>query len=335
MDRSILRQSDQAVLCRSGAQLQAPVGPTKRSPRFRRKQIWARVCSAGVCATVLATPGVWAEGADKPAAVPSRANEFKLACSRSFEQSQRLRNSSQYLAAVEEVVKCADPKCGPALFDECTKIYDQLQTAIPTVVFAARDDSGTELTGVVVSIDGVPSRDQLDGKPVRVDPGSHQFAFSSDGHESSEQSVLIRTGEQFRPINAVLPRVGSAGKSAELPPSQGPSSNGASARKIPLASYVLGGASVVGLGAFIGFRLAASSRFDSLEHECKPSCAQSEVDSVRQKYVISDVALGVGLAAAAAAVTVYFASPHESRPAAALRLSPSERGLSASFARQF
>ncbi|MEO7034285.1 MAG: hypothetical protein ABI548_10350, partial [Polyangiaceae bacterium] len=250
-------------------------------------------------------------------------------------QSQRLRNGSQYVAASDEAAKCANPKCGEALFDECTKIYDQLQNATPSVVFAARNDAGRELTSVAVTIDGRPSPDQLDGNPVRVDPGRHQFAFSSNGYQRAEQAVLIRAGEQFRPINAVLPRIRNEQAAAAPASAQASTSALESPRRLPLASYVLGAVSVVGVGAFVGFRVAGASRFDELARTCKPTCTSSEVDSAQQKYLVSDIALGVGVAAAVAAITVYLVSPREHQPVATLQVSPLKHGLGAGIAAQF
>lgn len=311
-----------------------PVGLRQGSRGHREKAIWSRVCSATALATaaLLAAAGASASGVAQPAATHEAATEFKLACSRSFEQSQRLRNGSQYIAASEEAAKCANPKCGEALVDECSKIYDQLQTATPSVVFAARDEAGAELTQVAVSIDGHPSRNTLDGTPVKVDPGNHQFAFASDGYQPAEQATLIRAGEQFRPISALLRRI--ADKSS-APPLAPPASDPQSSPGIPTASYVLGAVSVVGLGTAIGFRVAGSNRFDALARECKPTCTPSAVDSARQKYTVSDVALGVAAAAAVAAITIYLVSPREHRPRAALQVSPSEHGLGAGISAWF
>jgi len=291
---------------------------------------WWRAGSTLVvgCALFLSPAGANARGTDQASGTRATANEFKIACSRSFEESQRLRNNSQYIAASEEVLKCADPKCGEALFDECTKIYGELQTATPSVVFAARDGAGNELTGVSVSIDGQPTADPLDGKPVRVDPGSHQFSFSSAGYDVIEQTLLIRAGEQYRPINATMQQTAVAG----APPSvatPAPASSGRSRRGAPLASYVLGGIGVVGLGTFVAFRVLGASQFEDLERNCKPNCTASEVDNVRQKYLISDIALGVGAAAAVAAVTVYLVSSAERSPRVSLQLSPSPHALGA------
>ncbi|MGC4089093.1 MAG: hypothetical protein QM756_14660 [Polyangiaceae bacterium] len=101
-------------------------------------------------------------------------------CATAFEQAQRFRNETKYIAANQEVLKCANPKCGDALFQECTKMYSELQAAMPTVVFGAREGSkNDELFDVAVSVDGQPVVDQLDGKAIPIDPGNHMFKFTS------------------------------------------------------------------------------------------------------------------------------------------------------------
>jgi hypothetical protein len=273
---------------------------------------------------------------------PSRAEQpdarqLKIACAKSFEQTQRLRNDSHYVAATEEALKCARQSCGEALFDECTKIYGELQTATPSVVLSARTPNGDELTQVSVSLDGKPVLDQLDGKPLRLDPGNHSFSFSNAEHGSIEHEYLIRAGEQFRAITVDFasqkPSHGAAAPDTDGEPN--PGAPGAPAHRPPLASYVLGGVSVLSLAAFVGFRVAGSNEFDARARDCKPTCTSSQVESVRQKYVISDLALGVSAAAAAAAVTIYLVSPAEQAPRAALQLTPVNQGLVAHFAGHF
>ena len=86
---------------------------------------------------------------------------------------------------------------------------------------------------------------------------------------------------------------------------------------------------MVGLGTFVAFRLVGANQFQSLEQSCKPDCTAPAVDSVRTKYLISDIALGVGAAAAVAAVTVDLVSSTAQSPRVALQLSPSARALGA------
>jgi hypothetical protein len=297
---------------------------------------WSCIGWAAALAFVplLVTARADADGPGEPEGAHPEPSQFKLACARSFEQSQRLRNESHYVAASDEVLKCANLSCGEALFNECTKIFGELQTATPSVVFAARDSAGNELTNVAVAIDGKPNNSVLDGKPVRVDPGNHEFSFSSNGFMATEQVFLIRAGEQFRPLSVVLLRARPRPGPEPQATSQSASENGAPG-SAPLASYVLGGVGVLGLGAFVGFRVAGSNSFDALSRDCKPTCSTSSVDSVRQKYLISDLALGVGAAAAVAALTIYFISPREKTSQAALLVSPTADGLVARVAGRF
>src|SRR5207248_1112920 len=61
----------------------------------------------------------------EPAAAEPPAD--KAACAHSFEQAQRDRNDAHYLTATKELLMCANPRCGDAIFQECTKMYSELQ----------------------------------------------------------------------------------------------------------------------------------------------------------------------------------------------------------------
>lgn len=276
--------------------------------------------------------------ATEPAAADLQQD--KLACSRSFEQAQRLRNATQYVAANQEVLNCANPKCGEALFKECTKLYTELQTAIPSVVFEAHDAGGKDVVDVTVTVDGNTLTDQLDGKPIPVDPGSHTFTFSPASGPAMQKTVLIRAGEKYRQVLVVLD-IGSAAP-ANAPPVQAlrpapldrPAAS-ASSRHVPVASYVLGGVGVLALGSFATFRLIGANEYHNLEQGCSPICLQSDIDTVKQKYLISNISLGVGAAAFVGAIVVYAAQPHGSGAETALLVSPTLGGLSARAVTKF
>ncbi len=256
----------------------------------------------------------------------------KVVCSQAFEQAQRQRNESHYVAANQEVLKCANPACGEALFQECTKLYTELQGAIPSVVFAARDKNGNELSDVRVTIDGQPFTEQLDGKPVQLDPGSHTFGFTAQDYPPIERVAVIRAGERFRPVSVVFERPEVATPKAPEPvtaPAAAPLPAEPGARKVPIATYVLGGVGVVAVGGFVGFRLVGSSDYDQLERDCAPNCPDSDVNRVKRSYLISNVALGVGAAAFVGAVAVYLAAPRESAPTTALQVAPTDGGMAA------
>lgn len=301
-----------------------------------RRQRRATPSASGAVAALLS--GVFVLSSGTAAAQQAETDaEGKIACAGAFEQAQRLRNDSRYVAANREVLKCATPSCGEALFQECTRLYDELQGAIPSVVFAAKDEEGNELADVSITVDGEPSVGHLDGKPVHVDPGSHTFGFSAEGYVAIERFAVIRTGEHFRPVMVVLeakqapkppeaaaaPRASQAAARAPLSSSSRP----ARGRSVPVASWVLGGVGVLATAGFVGFRATGASQYDELQDSCKPHCSAESVDSVEQKYLLSSIALGVGAAAFAGAVTVYFIAPRESAPRTALELAPLDGGL--------
>jgi hypothetical protein len=299
--------------------------PTRHPRRCCKRRLWQVLAGALLAPLVASTSPALADGPQAPTATVDKAE-----CALTFERAQRLRNASSYLSASAEALKCANPGCGTLLSEECGKIYSELQTAIPTVVFAARDEAGRELANVSVRIDQDPNPIPLDGKPVAIDPGNHEFAFSAAGFEPATQGALIRAAERYRAVNVTLqPLVAS--KPAQPRSVEHTSSNAG----VPLASYVLGGVAIVGVAGFAAFRLSGSSDFDTLSRECKPTCEADQVDDVRSKYLFSHVSLAVGGAAALAAVTIYLTAPKASATTTALQIKPSRAGIAAHLTTRF
>jgi hypothetical protein len=94
---------------------------------------------------------------------------------------------------------------------------------------------------------------------------------------------------------------------------------------IPTAGYWLGG---LGLAGVTTFAVLATSGYASERHlrrTCQSACDAGQVDAVRTRYLVADVALGVGVASLAAAVALWVWTPSE--PWASSRLSLSPRGV--------
>jgi len=66
-----------------------------------------------------------------------------------------------------------------------------------------------------------------------------------------------------------------------------------------------GAAGALALSALV-VGLNAQSKFDELSDTCRPSCADSEVDSVKTRAVVTDVLWGTAAAAAITAAVLYF-----------------------------
>jgi hypothetical protein len=230
-------------------------------------------------------------------------------CATSAEEAQQLRDDGKYRAAREKLTTCARNVCPATIRNDCLKWLSDLDRDAPTVVFGARDKDGNDVFDVKVSMDGVPIQEHLDGKPVLVDSGEHLVKFEGAG-VTKEQRILIRAGERTRPITVTL------GTTPSAPPQTEPQASTSSKRSSLAVPLVIGGAGVVALGTFAVLAISGTNDVDHMRHTCRPTCAQSDVDSARHKILIGDVFLGVGVVAVGVATYMLLTRSSEDHPPA-------------------
>ena len=183
---------------------------------------------------------------------------------------------------------------------------------------------------------------------IPVDPGQHTLRFEHESAEPIEKKLLIREGEKARVIKVqfaapeapAAPAPAAASGDAGIDTSKGGSSS-------KTLAYILGGVGVVGLGSFAYFGLTGSSqRSDLLGHCTNNVCdlPQSDIDSkrssVKTKYLIADISLGVGVVSLGLATYFFLEPEHKSetpKDAARLRfdVKPTTGGSYASVSGQF
>jgi hypothetical protein len=127
-------------------------------------------------------------GADPTTADCLNANERALA----FRQSHRLRE------ARAEFLLCAAGTCPTDVKNECARRVADMNAAIPTIIFEAKDAAGNDLTAVKVTMDGQPLVDTLQGLPISLDPGLHQFVFETAKNPPYARSLVISEGLKDR-----------------------------------------------------------------------------------------------------------------------------------------
>jgi hypothetical protein len=245
-------------------------------------------------ATLLAAPGAKAAG-------PSAA------CFDAYVQGQRLRKEGKLQEALEQVRICAAESCPALIKADCTRWSDELERALPTVVFVAKDEHGSDLADVQVYVDDRKVADRLDGRPMPVNPGEHTVRFES-GQRKVEQKVVIAEGQTNRSVKGDF-------APATPPPPPAPEKKG---RHIPVISFVLGGVGVVGLVSFVGFGAA-----DLSAQSCKPTCSQAQADAVHRDAAIADVSWIMGVVALGGAAAFWLLQPSQSSaspPSASLRI---------------
>jgi len=238
-----------------------------------------------------------------PAAPPTGA-----ACEASYEQAQTDRLAGHYVSAQAAALACSQIQCNQAIVRECLRLYESLQQDTPTLVFSARKAEGGELIDVKVEMDGKQILDGITGRPFPVDPGPHKFAFIEPTRGRQETTESARVGDHARVVEVTFPDPNAKEAAAATP--GGPISDHPTAtpRKhgIPIMTYVLGGVGIVAAGTATYFRFSGASDYNHYNHTCSPYCNPADIDPVRTKFLVSDIAIGVSAAAFAGAAVVYF-----------------------------
>jgi hypothetical protein len=255
-----------------------------------------------LCATVLA---------------PSLARaESKEACVSAYENSQLHRLHGRYVAARDALLVCVQTTCPNVLRADCLNWLPEVEASLPSLVFAVTDLRGNDLPDARVYVNGKLLEGWSSGRAQAFDPGVYTLRFEASGRRAEEQTLTVREAEKNRLVRA---RLGDGDEAESAAPAQGVTSDELATERaprvhIPLTSYFLGGTSIVSLGAALYFGVSGKKEYDRLDKACAPTCRESQTQEGRRNYILADVTLGIGIAAGAAAVWVYFAQ--RDKPAA-------------------
>jgi hypothetical protein len=233
------------------------------------------------------------------------AAEDPRTCAQAYEKAQEDRTAGRLNAAIEQLKSCIDSRCATFMREDCMRWMDQMESALPTVVFSVRED-GQDLTNVDILCDGNLLTGTLDGKALPVDPGLHEFTFNVPGLAHMERQLLIREGERNRIVNVEFSRP----HESIPPPSPLGSSNVNTVLPNPRARtnvlpYALTGVGVLGVAGFAMFGLLGNNHEGDLKSSCAPNCQSGQVDSVKTKYLLADACLGVGLVSLGVATYIF------------------------------
>jgi hypothetical protein len=134
----------------------------------------------------------------------ARGAEDERICSAAYEEAQERERSAHLLQAKELLQKCAKARCSRLLQQACTTTYTRIESDIPSVVPIVTDEAGTPRVDVQVKMDGEPLTAQIDGRALSVDPGLHEFTFSTSEGIVATRKVLVAQGQRNRPIEVSL-----------------------------------------------------------------------------------------------------------------------------------
>jgi hypothetical protein len=259
-------------------------------------------------------------------AFPARATDpTKQACVEANDAAQDLRQSGKLLEAREKLAVCAAASCPGVVRDDCTQRLAEVDSAMPHIVFAAKDAAGNDIVDVKVAIDGAPLADRLDGSSIKVDPGPREFVFTWEGHRSVTKKFVLAEHDQARREVVVF---GNAETSHPESANAGvaPAATGPGIDRKTIA-FAVGGAGVAGLIVGSIFGAVASSKWSAAKSDCGAGCgpaapAQGEKNTASSDATISTVAFVVGGALAAGGVVLYLTAPSGSTIGTGLRIAP-------------
>lgn len=191
-------------------------------------------------------------------------------CLAASDDSLKFNAAHKLRAEREQLLICASESCPREIREECVRRVDQVNQALPTVVFEVKDRSGADVTNVRVSMDNEVLTERLDGMAIAIDPGEHRFVFQIVGETPIERQLVIPMAQKNRHELVALAPANVSGAAQSRPGTAEPPaierSGGLSQQRI--FGIVSAGVGVVGIGVGTAFGLTAKSKKSDAEQLC-------------------------------------------------------------------
>lgn len=233
--------------------------------------------------------------------MPARADEVDT-CIAAVDRAQAARRQSALRDARASFLECARDACPARIRADCIHSVEDIDARLPRVSVRATSAAGADLDATL-TIDGARETE----RSLPLDPGPHVLRAEAPGFLPLEQRISLVEGER-RVVTMTLAPIARAPADVPIvslvpPPSAPPERRGGP------AALTLGvaGLGVLALGSFATFALIGRSQASDLENGCgkTSTCDPADVDAARNKYLVADVSLTVGIAALAAAAILW------------------------------
>jgi hypothetical protein len=234
---------------------------------------------------------------------PAAADGAAERCVAQSDEGQFLRDHGKLERARSVLVACAREACPSVVRKACAEWLDDVTSRLPSVFVVVADARGASVAADV-QLDGAPSALAI-GAASPLDPGFHVFQARAPGKPVAEVKIQLREREKNVPVRLVI---------EDPPPAAAPGE-----RRVPAMTWILGGVALASAGVSFGFWRDAVGTGDGLERTCAPGCTDGEVAPVERSLLVSQVAGGVAVGAAALALGWLLFAPRSPSPAATRR----------------
>ncbi len=200
-------------------------------------------------------------------------------CLAATEASLKSGNEHHLRTERNQLLICAAATCPDDIRKECLRRVEDVNAAIPTIIFEAKDAAGNDLSAVRVTMDGEDLAERLEGTALSIDPGQHTFVFETPGQRAVAKRFVIRESEKDRreafafgvAMAAPLFSQPMDAGAVRLTPAAAERNDGLGTQTI--VGIVFTGLGAVGLGVGSAFGLAALSKKNEAQEVCPGQCA--------------------------------------------------------------
>jgi hypothetical protein len=200
-------------------------------------------------------------------------------CIAASESAIALRKEHKLRAMRTQLLVCAATTCPAEVRTECARKIPEVNAALPSIVFEAKDPGGNDLSAVKVTMDGQVMAAKLDGSSLSLDPGEHAFTFETSGQPAVQKNFVIREAEkerhekvQFGTPIAPAATAATEGKAAGGTTTIVVADSGNGGQKT--AGFIVGGVGIAGLiagGALLGLAFSQASA-SKTKNDSTPGC---------------------------------------------------------------
>jgi hypothetical protein len=138
-------------------------------------------------------------------AAKAKASPVSRSCQAAFQSGQEKEKAGQLVEAHKLYRSCSDLGCGTSVWHACIEANTHLHATLPSIVPIAVDDSGAPRADVEVKMDGQVFTSTLTGLSLPVDPGEHEFSFSTGSGVFATARISIVEGERNRILSVSSP----------------------------------------------------------------------------------------------------------------------------------
>ncbi len=241
------------------------------------------------------------------------------ACDDAFDRSQVKRDEGKLVEARQLFRACSARACSPTQQKLCTKWLGEVEGRVPSVILSAKDATGSDLTDVTVTMDGVQLAKGLDGRAVDVDPGQHAFVFTAPDGARAETKVLVEERGKGKLVSVRFAPPATAATPPAAPPQSPPPADAGS--PLRTAGFVTGAVGLGGLvvGTVFGALALADKGSDCQNGLCNPGTSATVYT---QAHVSTAGFVGGGVLLAGGVTMVLVARPHDGTGGVSVAITP-------------